>query len=180
MFNKRMIFNVIYAIAIVGLISTCFGLFNELFGIAQQRRVETSGFSWNKSQDYQKVFNFYLISFLLCLSATILLILGHVIKHGGLIKDIILAVYSIASSATIIILSVQLSHFLRTESPSWDFDWILSISDYYAVTTLRTAAFSFICYVLIILTCNLVDNIIKRKTAAQDCTETQEPTEIEE
>ena len=98
MLSKKNLFNLVYAVAFVGAITSCVGILSELFNIAQLKGVYIHDLANFQGEIFSKPFTFYLIAFLISAVAVVCLILRWVkiIKISSVFYDIILLLCCIA------------------------------------------------------------------------------------
>ena len=149
MLNKKTLCHIVYAIALVGAITSCFGILNELLNLVPFYDLSIKNTYSFKAEDFWIPFYFYLIAFVICAFAVTMIVLyiSGILKHDrlGLLNCCI-----IASCAILLVLPFVFVYVLFNDRASLEyFQYLMSY-------TLRSGIMSFISSTGIILFCNLI------------------------
>ena len=159
MFNKKTIFNVVYALAIFGLISTCFEILSELRHFSELHKLNIYSYDVFELIDSQekKLINYYRVIFFLCSISTVAFIAMLFLKKKTLVffGFIIATSLSLITCITMFSLNTSLLKFFTDFSFAGDLGSITS-DKYLIYTTFRSAAFAFACYAAILVACNVI------------------------
>ena len=165
MLNKKTIFNFVYAIGIIGLITTCVGFFNEVIGMIQLMcgiKVENL---WYPEGRQTVVFCFYIVAFLISAFVATVAIL----KRFGTLKWKKANLICIISCAVMLVMSLVLIYLLEKETSVYRYT--LSYRYYTFYYALRTGVISFITYFGIILGCDIIENKYNKNQAEEQKTD---------
>ena len=167
MLNKKSIFNFVYAIALVGAIISCIGIFSELLNIAQLYRVKVydSYIMGTESQYFTKSFLFYLFAFIISAS-TVALMLLSLFGKIKLSKKSVNIIISVAC-AVLFIMSLVLIFVLRYKFKSEYYGCTSSLENFNYLTyyTFRTCIMSFVANAGIVVACNVLNEKCKKNDA---------------
>ncbi|MBE6585620.1 MAG: hypothetical protein E7645_03735 [Ruminococcaceae bacterium] len=98
MLNKKTLFNLVYAVALVGAFMTCIGFLNEFLTVEQLYGVGVNDLVTFKGETFWEPFWFYLLCFVISTSAVALLILRvtGVLKCKAWVINTLLALACVA------------------------------------------------------------------------------------
>ena len=162
MLNKKSLFNLVYAIALVGAIMACVGILNELLNVLQLRGVLVQNTVNMKEETFMEPFLFYLIAFLVSAVAVAFLLLYMLGKINKIAVNSVLA----AACAVMLVLSFVFIVVIREPSSSKkDYLYLIQYFDYMVYYTFRSGVMSFVANVGILLVCNLLDGKCKKEQA---------------
>lgn len=167
MINKKTVFQIVYAVALVGTVLSCIGILNELLNIAQLYGLCIGGsVGYITKGDYFVPFAFYLAAFVISAFATSLLVL----RTCGMIKRSKknVSVLVLASCAVLIALSVVFIFVIREEEIFY-VHGNLKYFNYMHYYAFRTVVMSFVANAGIVWVCDLADG--KRKKAQESAAE---------
>ena len=168
MLSKKQVFNIAYAVALIGAITACVGILNELLQTIQLRGVEVSGLTTYSAKNFWVPFFFYLISFIIG-TAAVTLVLLHLLGYQKLSGKINYSL--IIAMAVLFVMSLVIQYTLwRTKNylkPEVK-DLRLSYYGYLTVYTFRSAAMSLILHLGIILGCNIIDQKYREKVVSAE------------
>lgn len=154
MLNKKNLFNLVYAIALVGAIMSCVGILSELLNVLQLRGVLVQNTVNMKEETFMEPFLFYLIAFLVSAVAVAFLLLYMLGKINKTAVNSVLA----AACAIMLVLSFVFIVVIREPSSSKkDYLYLIQYFDYMVYYTFRSGVMSFVANVGILLVCNLLD-----------------------
>lgn len=153
MLNKKTLFNVVYAIAFFSMITSCFGILNELLNLVDlyDKRVYSLVTRYD-GEEFSTIFTYFLISFCLCaLTTIVLLVCMKSIAKGNLIwvPNLFIAITCIA----ILILSLTLFFQLGSVDNN-----TVSISsfEYTLIYAFRSIVLSYIASAMTLFVCNII------------------------
>ena len=162
MLNKKNLFNLVYAIALVGAIMSCVGILSELLNVLQLRGVLVQNTVNMKEETFMEPFLFYLIAFLVSAVAVAFLLLYMLGKINKTAVNSVLA----AACAIMLVLSFVFIVVIREPSSSKkDYLYLIQYFDYMVYYTFRSGVMSFVANAGILLGCHLLD--AKRKNATE-------------
>lgn len=167
MINKKTVFQIVYAVALVGTVLSCIGILNELLNIAQLYDHYISSVGYIRKKDFFVPFAFYLAAFVISAFAALLLVL----RTCGAIKRCkkTVSVLVLAACAVLIALSVVFIFVIREEVVYSSAKGELEYFNYMHYYALRTVVMSFVANAGIVWVCDLVDG--KRKKAQESAAE---------
>ena len=180
MLNKKTIFNVVYATAVIGLISTCFGLLTELTNFLELRKPDlfSGGVHEFYNHEEKKIITYFTVALLLCLSSTIAFLIPLFCKKKkvSLISVMIASALSVATCVTMLFFTSSLLKIFARSSlhHSGTYGHEIRSAGYLVCTTFRTAALTFACYAAILIVCNVIHCIYKTKNTPNQGNETAE------
>jgi hypothetical protein len=160
MLNKKSLYNMVYAIAFVGVVLSCIGILNEFLNISQLGGVKIINTITIKKETFFVPFFFYLFAFVISAIsiAFIVLNLFGVLKINKKIVNITILV----SCVVLFISSFVLLFFFREYIERSDL-YQINYFDYLIYYTFRSGIMSYIANMGIILTCNIIDSKCKEK-----------------
>ncbi len=166
MLNKKQIFNIVYAIALVGAITACFGILNEFLQVSQLYGSGVSNFAkfWGKT--FWTPCWFYLSAFIVG-GASVVLVVWRLLFSSKLNPNVFLM---IAMSLLFVMTMVQVFIFRDLYGEVF---W-LSYDEYFYIYTFRSAAMSLILHLGLILGCNIINEKYCKKAAAEQTGEKSE------
>ncbi|MBQ7355018.1 MAG: hypothetical protein IJW62_05820 [Clostridia bacterium] len=152
MLNKKSLFNIVYAIGLIGAVMACFGMLNEFLNVAQLYDVyipNTHNFS---EENYWIPLLYYFFAFVISAFAVTMVILQilNVLKERRIVNISI-----IAACGILFLMSCILVLLLRYDVDYHEY--YLQYYDYLIVYSLRSGVLSFIANMGIILFCNRID-----------------------
>ena len=173
MLNKKRIVDLVYAVSLLGLITSCFGVLNELFQILQINGILIKNTYTLKGKDFWITLSFYLVLLLIGLFFSAVLVLRlcrpdklPVILH----RDLWLAV----GVLLLVLLPFVYGGLIRSYSMPYHDEYIqidgkhfFDYFEYLLLYTLRSAAMTMAAHLGVILGCNL----LARKWNADKVTE---------
>lgn len=176
MTNKKTLFELIYAFSLVGAILSCIGFLNEFLNVLQLYKVSNDYFD-STGNRYWIIFAFYLGAFII--SAFVVTIL--ILHKSNKIKSTVVANATIISgSVVMLVMSMVLIYMLRyLYKYSGSGTYKLSNSSYLPYYTFRSGVISFIAYIGIILSCDLIQSRAAKKADAATTVE-EKVQEIDE
>ena len=141
MLNKKTLFNMVYAVALVGAAMTCIGFLNEFFTVEQLYNVGVNNLTTFRGETFWAPFWFYLLSFLVSTAAVVLLILRIV----GILKCKPWIVNLCLGIACLILLILSFTFiFSRRYYSDYSEKWLLNYYSYMNYYTLRTGVMQFV------------------------------------
>ena len=158
MLNKKSLFNIVYAIALIGAVMACLGMLNEFLNVAQLHDVYIPNTHTFSEEDYWIPCLYYFFAFVISAFAVTMVILHilNVLKERRIVNISI-----IAACGLLFLMSFVLVYLLRYAGNSHQY--ILQYYDYLIIYSLRSGVLSFVANMGIILFCNRID--AKSKTA---------------
>lgn len=169
MLNKKSVFNMVYAVALVSAITSCFGFLNELLNIAQLYKINILNTVYMKGDAYKEPMFFYSAAFAISAIAVAFLLLQLVWgnkRYGDVIK-IVCNVMLVVACALMIALSFGYVFSARYVGVSKE-HYNIKYFDYMVYYTIRSGVMSFVASIAVILGCNLIDARSKKaKTTTQ-------------
>ena len=165
MTNKKTFFELIYAFSLVGAILSCIGFLNEFLNVLQLYKV-SNDYLPSAGNRYRIIFAFYLGAFIISAFVVTILILH---KSNKLKSTVVANATIISGSVVMLVMSMVLIYMLRY----W-YEYIgihggtykLSSSSYLPYYTFRSGVMSFIAYIGIILSCDLIQSRAAKKADA--------------
>ena len=154
MLNKKSLFNIVYAIALIGAVSACVGFLSEFLNVAQLHGVLVLNTNNFEGKDFWIPLLYYFFAFLICTFATTMVILHilNVLKERRTVN-----VSIIAACAIVFLMSLVLVYFLRYHTSHSHMNYYEYLINY----TFRSGVLSFIANMGIILFCNIIDSKIQ-------------------
>lgn len=158
MLNKKSLFNIVYAIAMIGAAMACIGMLNEFLNVAQLHDIYVVNAHTFNEEDYWIPLLYYFFAFVISAFAVTMVILHilNVLKERRIVNISI-----IAACGTLFLMSFVLVYLLRYGGGNY-YEYILQYYDYLIIYSLRSGVLSFIANMGIILFCNRIDD--KSKT----------------
>lgn len=169
MLNKKTLFNVAYAIGLVGAFMTCVGFLNEFLSVAQLYGVGVVNLMTFKGDKFWASFWFYLLSFLVA-TATVMLLtlrLTNILKCDPRVVNLC----AVAACVILLILSYTFPFTVRYYM-EYSEKWGMGYYAYMNYYTLRTGVMQFIGNMAIILVCHLIEWRAGKTPAVQATEET--------
>ena len=159
MLNKKTLFNFVYALALVGAITTCVGLLNEVLNLANLFNMSVPNL--NNSffgKDYTEQLILFLVAFLLSALATAAVIfdLIRVLTRETTHSRLVMLGLPIVC-AVLLVTPLILTLFLRGFNPYID-RFQISNYEYLQIYAFRSGVMSFLASTGIIWTCNFIEN----------------------
>ncbi len=162
MLNKKAVFNIVYAVALFGAITSCIGILNELLNLAQ---VCNKGID-NLIAEYTREkflipFRYHLVAFSLCAFTVLVLFLyiTNVLKEKHVwIPNVCI----IITCVIIFVLSWTLIYKVQYKDSYQEFYHIGSFN-YTTLYAFRSMIMSYIASVVTVLFCNIVQSIWKKR-----------------
>ena len=168
MLNKKTVFNFVYAIGIIGLITTCIGFLNEIMGLVQLMCGIIVENLWGAGWRETVIFCFYLVTFFISAFVATVVIL----KRFGTLKWKKANLICIICCAVMLVLSLALVYILMRKTSQYP--QYLNYRYYTFSYTLRTGAMSFIAYFGIVLGCDIIEKRCNKKQAEEQKDNTEE------
>lgn len=168
MLNKKTVFNFVYAIGIIGLITTCIGFLNEIMGLVQLMCGIVVENLWYTGWRETVIFCFYLVTFFISAFVATVVIL----KRFGTLKWKKANLICIICCAVMLVLSLALIYLLKRQPSVYSYNLIYRYYTFYY--TLRTGAMSFIAYFGIVLGCDIIEKRCNKKQAEEQKDNTEE------
>ena len=168
MLNKKTLFNFVYALALVGAITTCVGFLNEVLNLANFFNMSVHNLNDFWGKNYWEQLILFLVAFLLSALATVAVIfdlirvLTRETTHSRLVMLGIPIVCVI-----LLAISMVFVFFLRYLSYSGK-ELRVSNYNYLQIYALRSGVMSFLASMGIIWTCNFIENKSAAKTNAKN------------
>lgn len=159
MLNKKSLFNIVYAIALIGAVMACIGILNEFLNVAQLYEMDIVNTYTFTEKEFWIPFLYYFFAFVISAFAVAMVIL-HILNVQK--ERRIVNISFIAACGTLFVMSIVLVYFLRSYSEYYA-EYRLWYYDYLIVYSFRSGVLSFIANMGIILFCNRID--AKSKTA---------------
>ena len=159
MLNKKSLFNIVYAIALIGAVMACIGILNEFLNVAQLYEMDIVNTYTFTEKEFWIPFLYYFFAFVISAFAVAMVIL-HILNVQK--ERRIVNISIIAACGTLFVMSIVLVYFLRSYSEYYA-EYRLWYYDYLIVYSFRSGVLSFIANMGIILFCNRID--AKSKTA---------------
>lgn len=163
MLNKKTIFNIVYGLALVGVISGCFGMLNEFLNVAQISGRAITGVtgiyeSW-AALAYPRA------AFIVCALTTVVLLLCiPAVSKGKLVWIPNLCI--LIACVVVLILSLRLIG--RLEHFNYFGDPTINNFDYTIIYAFRSVALSYVASAVTLFVCNIIHaKTQKRETANQ-------------
>ncbi len=152
MLNKKTIFNIIYAVAFFGTVTSCISLLAELLNVIQLKDVYINNMATVTKGIFSKPFTFYLIAFLISAAAVVCLVLRWVgiLRITNKIFNSILLFACVA----LLVMSLGLKGSLQSTVSGRE---TLNSYFYMVYYTFRACVMSFIASMGTVLVCNLID-----------------------
>ncbi len=162
MLNKKFMFNIVYAIALIGAVLACIGILNEFLNVAQLHNIHVPNTYTFSEEKFWIPFLYYFFAFIISAFAVTMVILQilNVLKERRLVNISI-----IAACGTLFLMSVVLVYLLRTASTYHEYN--LSYYKYLMIYSFRSGILSFIANMGIILFCNRIDGKSKTSPAEE-------------
>lgn len=157
MLNKKSLFNIVYAIALIGAVMACIGMLNEFLNVAQLYDVYVVNTHTFSEEDYWIPFLYYFFAFVISAFAVTMVIL-HILNV--LKERRIVSISIIAACGILFLMSCVLVYLLRYDVGYHEY--FLQYYDYLIVYSLRSGVLSFIANMGILWFCNRIDD--KSKT----------------
>lgn len=159
MLNKKMLFHVIYGVALVGAVMSCVGILNEFLNIIPLHDVNIVSVRNLTDKIYSTLFWFYLAAFVISAGAVIPLVLSllGVIK----IKEKVCRGILLASCVVLIVMSFCFFPILRYRS-MYGIQWNFRHYDYLHYYTFRSAVMSFATNIGVVFVCRVIDAKVKK------------------
>ena len=166
MTNKKTFFELIYAFSLVGAILSCIGFLNEFLNVLQLYKV-SNDYLPSAGNRYWIIFAFYLGAFIISAFVVTILILhkSNKLKSTVLKSAVVANATIISGSAVMLVMSMVLIYMLRYWSEYYG-TYKLSIRCYLPYYTFRSGVMSFIAYIGIILSCDLIQSRAAKKADA--------------
>ena len=161
MLNKKTVFNFVYAIGIIGLITTCVGFLNEVIGLVQLMCGTVVESLWGTGWHETVIFCFYLVTFFISAFVATVVIL----KRFGTLKWKKANLICIICCAVMLVLSLALVYILARKTSRYP--QYLNYRYYTFCYPLRTGAMSFIAYFGIVLGCDIIEKRCNKKQAEE-------------
>ena len=174
MTNKKTFFELIYAFSLVGAILSCVGFLNEFLNILQLYNVKTD-YITSREDNFWILFAFYLTAFIFSAIVVTILILH---KSNKLKSTVVANATIILGSAAMLIMSLVLIYMLRYWSEYYE-KYAMDTPSYLPYYTFRSGVMSFIAYIGIILSCDLIQSRAAKKSNAATTVE-EKVQEIDE
>ena len=165
MTNKKTFFELIYAFSLVGAILSCIGFLNEFLNVLQLYKV-SNDYLPSTGDRYWIIFAFYLGAFIISAFVVTILILhkSNKLKSTVLKSTVVANATIISGSAVMLVMSMVLIYMLRYWAYYGAYD--LDSSSYLPYYTFRSGVMSFIAYIGIILSCDLIQSRAAKKADA--------------
>lgn len=169
MLNKKQIFNIVYAVALIGAVTSCIGILNELLQVVQLHEVRVTDFVTFKNDKFWIPFWFYLIGFLIGAAAVVFVLLQFKHPQKTRYTNIVL----IVAMVLLLVLSFCMLYSFRFY---WQKDdsYSLGYSSYLVIYTFRSSVMSLILHLGTILVCNIIDKSHCKKAASAEVAEESE------
>ena len=173
MTNKKTFFELIYAFSLVGAILSCIGFLNEFLNVLQLYKVSNDYLPYT-GNEYWIIFAFYLGAFIISAFVVTILILhkSNKLKSTVLKSAVVANATIISGSVVMLVMSMVLIYMLSGT-------YRLSSSSYLPYYTFRSGVMSFIAYIGIILSCDLIQSRAAKKADAATTVE-EKVQEIDE
>jgi uncharacterized membrane protein len=157
MLNKKSLFNIVYAIALIGAVSACVGFLSEFLNVAQLHGMNVTGTYTFEGKGFWIPLLYYFFAFVICTFATTMVILHilNVLKDRSMVNISI-----IVACGIVFLMSLVLIYFIRYYNDRYQY-YYLSYYRYLINYTFRSGALSFIANMGIILFCNIIDSKIQ-------------------
>lgn len=160
MLNKKTLFNVVYAIGLVGIFMSCIGFLNEFLTVEQLYGISVTNLATFKGETFWEPFWFYLLCFVISTVAVAVLILWitGVLKRMAWMVNTLLVLACIA----LLILSFTFAFNARI----WDEyneKWRMGYYSYMNYYTIRSGVMQFVGIMAIILVCHGIDYKMGKK-----------------
>ncbi len=157
MLNKKSLFNIVYAIALIGAVTACIGMLNEFLNVVQLHDIYVVNAHTFSEEDYWIPFLYYFFAFVISAFAVTMVILQilNVLKERRIVNISI-----IAACGILFLMSCILVYLLRYDVGYHEY--FIQYYDYLIVYSLRSGVLSFIVNMGIIMLCNRIDD--KSKT----------------
>lgn len=173
MLNKKTLFNGVYALALFGAITSCFGILNELLNLIQlYDKAIDNLLDRFKMKYFLTPFVYHLVAFIICTATVVVLILylTNVLKEKHVwIPNVCI----IITCVTMFVLS--LTFIYQVQYLSKYRYYYLEPFDYTTLYAFRSLAMSYIASVGTILFCNIAQSIVKKRSVENNTEqETQE------
>lgn len=165
MLNKKMVFNFVYAIGLIGLITTCVGFLSEVIGFIQLFGLDGVQNLWRNRWRDHTIFYFYLAVFIISAFVAVIAIL----KRFGTLKWKKANLLCIIGCVIMLGLSIALIYVFDDSNLNYSY-----YTFYYA---LRTGVISFVTYFGIVLGCDIIE---KRHNKKKDTQQNQEEQNSED
>ena len=164
MLNKKHVFNIVYAVALIGAIMACFGIFNEFLQVLQLKGVMVENFIIYDKRNFWISFIYFLTAFLLG-STSVVLILLH-FKFPQRIKLNMFLIIAIAVLFAMSMLGVCFFSPVIRQGYALRHPW-LDYGNYMIIYTLRSTAMTLISCLGTILGCNIINEKYCKKAATE-------------
>ncbi len=168
MLNKKTLFNFVYALALVGAITTCVGFLNEVLNLTNFFNMNVTNLNNFWGKNYWEQLILFLVAFLLSALATaavifdLIRVLTRETTHSRLVMLGIPIVCVI-----LLVISMVFVFFLRYLS-YYGKEFLVSNYNYLQIYALRSGVMSFLASMGIIWTCNFIENKSAAKTNAKN------------
>jgi uncharacterized membrane protein len=164
MLDKKSLFNIVYAIALIGAAMACIGMLNEFLNVAQLHDIYVKNTYTFTEKEFWIPFLYYFFAFVISAFAVTMVIL-HILNVLKERRKVSISI--IAACGTLFLMSIILVYFLRSVSDSNYYEYRLSYYGYLIVYSLRSGVLSFIANMGIILFCNRIDDKSKTSLAEE-------------
>lgn len=154
MLNKKSLFNIVYAIALIGAVMACIGMLNEFLNVAQLHDTRVSNTHTFTEEKFWIPYLYYFFAFIISAFAVTMVIL-HILDIQK--KRHIVNISIIAACGTLFLMSIVLAYFLRDVDGGRYFEYNLSYYKYLIIYSFRSGVLSFIANMGIILFCDFID-----------------------
>ena len=158
MTNKKTFFELIYAFSLVGAILSCIGFLNEFLNVLQIYEIRNDYLPYS-GDSYWITFAFYLGAFIISAFVVTILILH---KSNKLKSTVVANATIISGSVVMLVMSMVLIYIFRYWGEYYK-TYQLSSMRYLPYYTFRSGVMSFIAYIGIILSCDLIQSRAAKK-----------------
>lgn len=153
MLNKKTLFNLVYAVALVGAFMTCIGFLNEFLTVGQLYGMGVDNLATFKENTFWTPFWFYFLSFLVATATVVLLTLRltNILKCNPRVVNLC----AVAACVILLILSFTFPFKVRVYM-EYSEKWGIGYYSYMNYYTLRSGVMQFVGNMAVILVCHLI------------------------